>query len=150
MPVIIWNNQFSSRLIFKCSHQRKGSKVSSKKCRDSGDLSSSDCWGWKQIQLSLFDEMRTKFQQKWIKFFWVWHIWDVSRTSRKRKLTVLMGMTGPASWVAILSSSSWKEGYRQLILLGKAYYKDEKKPDITNIRLVIIFPTCGIYSQARR
>lgn len=36
---------------------------------------------------------------------------------KKLELTVLMGMTGPASWVAIFSSSSWKD-YNQLIYQG--------------------------------
>ena len=43
-------------------------------------------------------------------------------------LTVLMGMTGPASWVAIFSSSAWKD-------LKQLFKEREKKQHITQLHL---------------
>lgn len=42
-------------------------------------------------------------------------------------LTVLMGMTGPASWVAIFSSSAWKD--------LKQLFKEREKKHITQLHL---------------
>lgn len=121
--------------ILNSSHQKRGSKVSSKKYRDSGDLSSSDCCEAKLKGCSYISEQSSLAKYK---STYEWQLtkssqFDVdccaisqikyclsfgsSKILKKLELTVLMGMTGPASWVAIFSSSSWKD-YNQFIYQG--------------------------------